>query len=132
MADLHLRAWDLLRQMRNELLDAGLIDLHEYAWMVAESPAADPRPGMGSTAPRRLETYDAMRARIDELESDVATLGKNLHDANDMLNALGAARQRIGGLKCDVGVGPVDQRVAGGHWNAAIDMALAELDLSTE
>jgi hypothetical protein len=79
---MHLRAWDLLRQMRMHLLDANLIDTHEYAWLASESPAADPRPGMGSQAPRRLEDYDRTRARLEE-ERDTARA------------ALAAAEQKI-------------------------------------
>lgn len=62
---MHLRAWDLLRQMRNELVDQRLISLEEFAWLAADSPAADPRPNMGSVAPRRLETYDEHEARME-------------------------------------------------------------------
>lgn len=69
-SSMHLRAWDLVRQMRNELVDAGLIDLHEYAWLAADSPAADPGPNMGSLAPRRLEGYDALRAEQKSAAAD--------------------------------------------------------------
>src|SRR5688572_23721522 len=42
---LHQRAWDLLRQMRSELLDAELISREEYAWLLAEAPGAADGPG---------------------------------------------------------------------------------------
>lgn len=63
-ARLHQRAWDLLRQMRGHLADENLISLEEYAWLAANAPGADAGPGNGSPAPRRLESYDEMRAEL--------------------------------------------------------------------
>lgn len=70
-APIHQRVWDLLRQMRSELLDAELITRHEYAWLCSEAPGVS---GGGSPAPRRLETYDEIRARAEKAEQEIARL----------------------------------------------------------
>ena len=57
------RMWDLVRQMRAELLDQRLITLEEYA-LLASAETQD-KPGQGSPAPRRLENYDELRARFE-------------------------------------------------------------------
>jgi len=71
---LHQRAWDLLRQMRSELLDDSLISREEYAWLAAEAPYVTSgdasQPGQGSPAPRRLERYDKQALRISVLKQE--------------------------------------------------------------
>ena len=71
---LHQRAWDLLRQMRSELLDDSLISREEYAWLAAEAPYVTSgdasQPGQGSPAPRRLERYDEQLIRLTVLEQE--------------------------------------------------------------
>jgi hypothetical protein len=88
---LHQRAWDLLRQMRSELLDAELISREEYAWLLAEAPGASDKPGAGSPAPRRLETYDEHAVRLKDAEGQVKALSKALSDP-DGVNKLIAER----------------------------------------
>ncbi len=66
---INVRLFDLVRYMRSELHEADLIDLHEYAWLCGQCELAQ---GDGSPSPRRLESYDRVRARIKELEADLA------------------------------------------------------------
>ena len=61
------RLWDLVRYQRGELLDAGLITLKEYTDLVSYETAD--KAGQGSPSPRRLESYDAMRKRLDALDA---------------------------------------------------------------
>jgi hypothetical protein len=56
------RMWDLVRQQRAELLDSGLITALEYAQLCTEETRNT--PGTGSPAPRRLESYDQVRAQL--------------------------------------------------------------------
>lgn len=62
------RMWDLVRQQRGELLDAGLITLDEYA-VLAAAEAHEIGPGRGSPAPRRLESYDEVGGQLVELRT---------------------------------------------------------------
>lgn len=59
------RLYDIVRYMRNELLDEGLITIDEWTWLVA---ADDVQPASA----RRLETYDDMRMHILDLRSALA------------------------------------------------------------
>ena len=63
------RLFDLVRYMRSELHQAGLITEDEYMWLCLEAPMAR---GPGSPSPRRLEDYDVLRARLDEMEREQA------------------------------------------------------------
>lgn len=63
---LHQRVWDLLRQQRMELLDAKLISEEEYAELATLKP---------SGSPRRLETYDAIRGRLEAAHKALRDLG---------------------------------------------------------
>lgn len=56
------RLYDLVRQQRSELLEAELITLEEYA-VLADTNA---------DAPRRLESYDEVRARAEQAEAALA------------------------------------------------------------
>ena len=67
------RLFDLVRYMRAELHDADLITDAEYAWLTAEADNAKTPLG-GSPSPRRLEDYDEIKARLDELEEDHAAI----------------------------------------------------------
>lgn len=58
------RLFDLVRFSRGFLHEAGLITDSEYAWLVAE---ADLAKGEGSPSPRRLESYDEVRQKLDWL-----------------------------------------------------------------
>lgn len=60
------RMWDLVRYQRSELLDVGLITIHEYGELA--SLETQNSPGQGSPSARRLESYDEMRQRLDALE----------------------------------------------------------------
>lgn len=61
-----LRLFDLVRYMRSELHEAGLITDEEYSWLCHDSPmATDPKGGSPSRS--RLEEYDELRARCAEL-----------------------------------------------------------------
>lgn len=73
---LHQRVFDLLRQLRSELLRDNLISREEYGWLAAEAAyfeVGDPdRPGQGSLGPRRLETYDDHENRMKVMRTRVA------------------------------------------------------------
>ena len=56
------RLFDLVRYMRVELHEEGLITDREYAWLASEAP---PSIGLDSTYTRRLEDYDEMQAALD-------------------------------------------------------------------
>lgn len=56
------RMWDLVRQQRSELLEADLITREEYAQLAADETID--KPGQGSPSPRRLESYDELRAAL--------------------------------------------------------------------
>jgi hypothetical protein len=56
------RLFDLVRYMRVELHEEGLITDREYAWLASEAP---PSIGLESPSPRRLENYDEMQAALD-------------------------------------------------------------------
>lgn len=63
------RLFDLVRCLRADLHDAELITDEEYAWLCAEAPMATNSKG-GSPSRKRLEDYDALRARVAELENE--------------------------------------------------------------
>ncbi len=60
------RLFDLVRYQRSELFEAELITEEEYSWLLSESPLAK---GSGSPSPRRLESYDQIRAKLKPLET---------------------------------------------------------------
>lgn len=60
-SQLHARLWDLVRYVRGELHREGLITDEELAALVQ----------IGSDSARRLENYDALRARVRRLEREV-------------------------------------------------------------
>lgn len=60
----HVRLFDLVRYMRQELHAADLINDEEYSWLCLESDMARSSKG-GSPSPRRLEDYDELRKRSD-------------------------------------------------------------------
>jgi hypothetical protein len=83
----HTRLFDLVRYMRSELLEAGLITEREYSYVLGEDPLAQ---GVGSPSPRRLEDYDDIRNHLDSLEeaSAMAVMNPNkvhLADLRDIL-----------------------------------------------
>lgn len=61
------RMWDLVRHQRSALYEAGLLTAEEYALLVGSE---DTSPhGQGSPSPRRLESYDAIRAELQRLKA---------------------------------------------------------------
>jgi len=63
--------------MRSELHEQNLITDEEYAWLSGGSPmATDPKGG--SPSPRRLEDYDALRARLTAAEKALECVDHNL------------------------------------------------------
>jgi hypothetical protein len=70
-----LRLFDLVRCMRFDLHEGGLITFEEYAWLSGEAPMAK---GQGSPSPRRLESYDDVRGRLKSAESENAKLREAL------------------------------------------------------
>lgn len=81
----HQRMWDLVRFARGYLLDEGLISRQEYGVLVANE--TETRPGIGSPSPRRLESYDELRAKLAALEEKAAAFDDRL-----LRVALAAAR----------------------------------------
>jgi hypothetical protein len=67
------RLFDLVRYQRGELFEADLITEEEYSWLLSESPLAK---GSGSPSPRRLESYDQVRAKITPLETALKEIAK--------------------------------------------------------
>lgn len=65
----HVRLFDLVRHQRAELHTAELITDEEYHWLCYGSGMATSPKG-GSPSPRRLEDYDALRARLTAAEAD--------------------------------------------------------------
>ena len=95
----HQRCWDLLRQMRSELLDQNLISRNEYAWLASEAPYAtggdSSIPGQGSPAPRRLEDYDHLRAQHAILLAELQNIANaNTKDWDDPIDFKGWAQSR--------------------------------------
>lgn len=86
------RLFDLVRYKRAELLSDGLITREEYAWLV--SAPTEGKPNQGSISARRLETYDEMRKRLDELEAKQASLVREVRrqTCEDVL----AAMEKVG------------------------------------
>lgn len=66
------RMWDLVRVQRHALLDANLITRDEYAELLAAETSS--QPGTGSPSPRRLESYDEVRAKLEQAETTAAQL----------------------------------------------------------
>lgn len=66
-----VRLFDLVRYMRSELHEAGLITDREYGWLCSEAPMAK---GQGSPSPRRLEDYDEIRAKMKRMESALKSI----------------------------------------------------------
>lgn len=69
------RLFDLVRYMRSELHEGGLITDQEYAWLCAGDPMAT-SPTVGSPSAQRLEEYGEMVDRIKQLESEIFDLKK--------------------------------------------------------
>jgi hypothetical protein len=69
---IHQRVWDLVRFCRSELSEADLITQEEYAWLCYGMPGTVGPPGQGSPSPRRLETYDELRERVEKAEAQLA------------------------------------------------------------
>lgn len=65
----YARMWDLVRAQRHQLLDANLITREEFAALLSDEP------GPNSPSPRRLESYDELRAQLDTLRARVAVPG---------------------------------------------------------
>jgi hypothetical protein len=90
------RMWDLVRHQRAALVDAGLITALEYALLVShESTVTN---AAGSPSPRRLESYDELRAKLAEVEAErdeARDGGARLHSRMVALEAtLTAERER--------------------------------------
>lgn len=67
------RLFDLVRYQRSELFDAELITDEEYSWLLSEASLAK---GSGSPSPRRLESYDQVRAKIKPMEAALKEIAK--------------------------------------------------------
>lgn len=80
------RIWDLVRAQRGELLDAGLITRREYAALLADETAD--KPGTGSPSPRRLESYDELRAENQRLREVLTDIEGNCDCAGDCANCV--------------------------------------------
>lgn len=68
------RLFDLVRFMRTELHEQGLINDDEYSWLCTSSMATIKEGG--SPSPRRLEEYDDCKAERDQLRTEVEQLRK--------------------------------------------------------
>jgi hypothetical protein len=87
------RLFDLVRYMRSELHEDGLVTDKEYYWLCAEAPMSK---GGGSPSPRRLEGYDRDQRRIRDLEGALTALrdcisetrGTNAYEALQRANTL--------------------------------------------
>lgn len=95
------RLFDLVRYMRSELHEAGLITDEEYAWLSGGSGMAQ---GQGSPSPRRLEDYDEVIARVKALEADkgwrpIETAPKD----EDVLIAAAHIPESVGRASCENG-----------------------------
>ena len=62
-----VRLFDLVRYMRSELHQANLITDAEFAWLLQANPGEPSQDG--SPSRERLESYDELRARLEEAES---------------------------------------------------------------
>lgn len=58
----NVRLFDLVRYMRSELHEAGLITDQEYDWLCSSPMACSPKGGSPSS--ERLEDYDEIRAKM--------------------------------------------------------------------
>lgn len=72
---INARLFDLVRYMRQSLHAEELISDEEYSWLCYGAELAK---GEGSPSPRRLESYDELRRRVAELESQLAEARKDL------------------------------------------------------
>jgi hypothetical protein len=61
------RLLDLVRYMRAELHEAGLITYEEFTWLLTAPDEG--KIGQGSISARRLEDYDEIRARLNTAEA---------------------------------------------------------------
>lgn len=66
----NVRLFDLVRFMRGELHDAGLITNSEYFWLVSNSDITESGKG-GSPSPRRLEDYDELAAKLEQANAKI-------------------------------------------------------------
>lgn len=64
----HQRIWDLVRYARGHLLDMNLITRQEYSVLLGEETRD--APNTGSPSPRRLESYDEIRAQLAEAQRE--------------------------------------------------------------
>jgi hypothetical protein len=62
------RLFDLVRYMRSELQDAGLITMGEWTWLT--TGATPDVPGAGSPSRKRLEEYDELAARLAAMTAE--------------------------------------------------------------
>ncbi len=69
----HVRLFDLVRYHRSELHQTGLITDDEYDWLMRGCPMSR-APGGGSPSPRRLEDYDRLRVRLQNVETNLRNL----------------------------------------------------------
>lgn len=94
----HVRLFDLVRYMRSELLNAGLITEDEYAWLAHTSPMAASPKG-GSPSRERLEDYDALRARLksaeDAMQESLEILTDNPEPDGEIIEAVRKLRAAL-------------------------------------
>lgn len=72
------RLFDLVRYMRHELRDAGLVTEGELGWLIEQ----------GSSSARRLEDYDKLHERLkrlDKIEAALADKTRELEEAEAAL-----------------------------------------------
>lgn len=65
----NVRLFDLVRYMRKELHEAELITDEEYSWLLSVAEFASCEEG-GSPSPRRLEDYDDLRKKLQEVSKE--------------------------------------------------------------
>lgn len=80
------RLWDLVRHQRSELLDAELITRDEYVALLADE--TKDRQAQGSPSPRRLESYDELRARLSAFEGERDALKQERDDIRQSIYKL--------------------------------------------
>jgi hypothetical protein len=66
----NVRLFDLVRYMRRELHEAGLITDEEYYWLCSSAPLARNPDLNGSPSRRRLEDYDDLRKQLTTLQQE--------------------------------------------------------------
>ena len=98
------RLWDLVRYQRSELLNADLITREEYAALLTDE--TKDAPGQGSPSPRRLESYDEVRARLTAAEAECATLREDnvnlTRGQANLIRALDASEAELESLRQQV------------------------------